>query len=77
MSTNNIGYYNEKGKIISIIIFICSSDVFPEDSEVSRLVKEVNTVIDSIPQLGMTFNLQTEIDLALQPLRSENSQLRR
>ena len=51
--------------------------MFLEDSEVSRLVKEVNVVIDSIPQLGTTFNLQTEIDLALQPLRSENSQLRR
>ena len=51
--------------------------VFLEDSEVSRLVKEVNEVIDSIPQLGTTFNLQTEMDLALQPLRSENSQLRR
>ena len=62
-----------KFNVYEVMIFC----VFPEDSEVSRLVKEVNTVIDSIPQLGTTFNLQTEIDLALQPLRSENSQLRR
>ena len=48
-----------------------------EDVEVSRLVKELDSAVDAIPQLGVTFNLQTEIDLAIQPLRSENSQLRR
>ena len=48
-----------------------------EDVEVSRLVKEIDSAVDTIPQLGVTFNLQTEIDLAIQPLRSENSQLRR
>ena len=43
----------------------------------SRLVTEIDSAVDAIPQLGVTFNLQTEIDLAIQPLRSENSQLRR
>ncbi|WAR10038.1 CCD14-like protein [Mya arenaria] len=48
-----------------------------KDVEVNRLVSDVEDTINSIPQLALTFNLQTEIDLALQPLRSENSQLRR
>ncbi|KAL4216909.1 protein localization to microtubule organizing center [Mactra antiquata] len=48
-----------------------------KDVEICRLVKEIDEAINTIPQLALTFNLQTEIDLAIQPLRSENSQLRR
>ncbi|KAH3753394.1 hypothetical protein DPMN_188030 [Dreissena polymorpha] len=50
---------------------------FTEDVEVNRLVGDLDDTVNSIPQLALTFNLQTEIDLAIQPLRSENSQLRR
>ncbi|KAK3577175.1 hypothetical protein CHS0354_037513 [Potamilus streckersoni] len=48
-----------------------------KDAEINRLVTELEQTVNSIPQLGLAFNLQTEIDLALQPLRSENCQLRR
>ncbi|XP_052235577.1 uncharacterized protein LOC127847597 isoform X2 [Dreissena polymorpha] len=48
-----------------------------KDVEVNRLVGDLDDTVNSIPQLALTFNLQTEIDLAIQPLRSENSQLRR
>ena len=61
-----------------MILSTCKSRIFlTEDVEVSRLVTEIDSAVDAIPQLGVTFNLQTEIDLAIQPLRSENSQLRR
>lgn len=48
-----------------------------KDVKICRLVKEIDEAINAIPQLASTFNIQTEIDLAMQPLRSENSQLRR
>lgn len=46
-------------------------------SEINRLVKQIQQVVNSLPQLSETFDLQTEIGLSLQPLRNENSQLRR
>ncbi|XP_061183948.1 uncharacterized protein LOC133192102 [Saccostrea echinata] len=48
-----------------------------KDKEIKRLVKEVEDTLETIPQLKSTFSLQAEIDLAIQPLRSENAQLRR
>ncbi|XP_056010334.1 uncharacterized protein LOC130051762 isoform X2 [Ostrea edulis] len=48
-----------------------------KDKEIKRLVKEVEDTLEIIPQLKSTFSLQAEIDLAIQPLRSENAQLRR
>lgn len=48
-----------------------------EDKEIKRLVKDVEDTLETIPQLKSTFSLQAEIDLAIQPLRSENAQLRR
>ncbi|XP_069108305.1 uncharacterized protein [Argopecten irradians] len=48
-----------------------------KDVEIGRLAKEVEKSLDSIPQLSATFSLQAELDLALQPLRNENAQLRR
>ncbi|XP_063418478.1 uncharacterized protein LOC134701280 [Mytilus trossulus] len=48
-----------------------------KDVEVSRLVKEVEKTIETIPTLSSKFNLMAEIDLCLQPLRNENCQLRR
>lgn len=40
-------------------------------------MKDVEDTLETIPQLKSTFSLQAEIDLAIQPLRSENAQLRR
>ena len=51
--------------------------IFSEDKEIKRLVKDVEDTLETIPQLKSTFSLQAEIDLAIQPLRSENAQLRR
>nr|XP_019927241.2 uncharacterized protein LOC105338900 isoform X2 [Crassostrea gigas] len=48
-----------------------------KDKEIKRLVKDVEDTLETIPQLKSTFSLQAEIDLAIQPLRSENAQLRR
>ncbi|XP_046376677.2 uncharacterized protein LOC124149259 [Haliotis rufescens] len=47
------------------------------ESELQYVVEDIQECIEAIPQLKPTFNLQTEVDLLLQPLRSENSQLRR
>jgi len=47
------------------------------DMEVCHLVQQINDLIEFLPQLKPTFNLEPEIGLAIQPLRSECSQLRR
>ncbi|KAK3083300.1 hypothetical protein FSP39_018841 [Pinctada imbricata] len=48
-----------------------------KDVEIARLVKEIEKTLETIPQLKSTFSLHAEIDLAIQPLRNENAQLRR
>ncbi|XP_029326059.1 coiled-coil domain-containing protein 14 isoform X2 [Mus caroli] len=48
-----------------------------EDSEVQRLVTEVEACISGLSAVGGHPNVEVEIALALQPLRSENAQLRR
>lgn len=51
--------------------------LYTGDLEICQLVQEISNLIESLPQLKITFNLQAEIDLAMQPLRIDNSQLRR
>ncbi|KAL5005634.1 hypothetical protein ScPMuIL_016792 [Solemya velum] len=46
-----------------------------KDVELNRLVREVDQSVNTIPHLNL--NLRTEVDLALQPLRTENCHLRR
>ncbi|XP_006869431.1 PREDICTED: coiled-coil domain-containing protein 14 [Chrysochloris asiatica] len=46
------------------------------DSEIQRLVTEVEACVSLLPTSGDK-NIQVEIALAMQPLRSENAQLRR
>ncbi|KAK2496981.1 hypothetical protein MC885_007948, partial [Smutsia gigantea] len=46
-----------------------------EDSEIQRLITELEACISLLPTSGNT-NIQVEIALAMQPLRSENAQLR-
>ncbi|XP_041529175.1 coiled-coil domain-containing protein 14 [Microtus oregoni] len=48
-----------------------------EDSEVQRLVTEVEACISGLSVVSGRTNIDVEIALALQPLRSENAQLRR
>nr|XP_005485203.2 coiled-coil domain-containing protein 14 isoform X2 [Zonotrichia albicollis] len=47
------------------------------DSEVLRLMSEVEDSVSLLPAVVGSRNLQAELALALQPLRSENAQLRR
>jgi uncharacterized membrane protein YgaE (UPF0421/DUF939 family) len=64
--------------LISVsLLYFLHVYLFIEDKEIKRLVKEVEDTLEIIPQLKSTFSLQAEIDLAIQPLRSENAQLRR
>ncbi|XP_066521464.1 coiled-coil domain-containing protein 14 [Hoplias malabaricus] len=48
-----------------------------QDSEAVRLISEVEQSISLLPAMVGSTNVQAEIALALQPLRSENVQLRR
>ncbi|XP_064147869.1 coiled-coil domain-containing protein 14 isoform X1 [Loxodonta africana] len=47
------------------------------DSEIQRLVTELEACISLLPTISGNTNIQVEIALAMQPLRSENAQLRR
>ncbi|XP_049484275.1 coiled-coil domain-containing protein 14 isoform X3 [Panthera uncia] len=48
-----------------------------EDSEIQRLITELEMCISLLPAISGNTNIQVEIALAMQPLRSENAQLRR
>ncbi|XP_047731905.1 coiled-coil domain-containing protein 14 isoform X2 [Prionailurus viverrinus] len=48
-----------------------------EDSEIQRLIAELEMCISLLPAISGNTNIQVEIALAMQPLRSENAQLRR
>lgn len=51
--------------------------LFCADSDAVRLISEVEESISLLPVMVGSTNIQAEIALALQPLRSENVQLRR
>ncbi|XP_036099725.1 coiled-coil domain-containing protein 14 isoform X1 [Molossus molossus] len=48
-----------------------------EDSEIQRLITELEACVSLLPATSGTTDIQVEIALAMQPLRSENAQLRR
>ncbi|XP_009982081.1 PREDICTED: coiled-coil domain-containing protein 14 [Tauraco erythrolophus] len=48
-----------------------------DDSEMLRLMNEIEDCVSLLPAVVGSMNIQAEIALALQPLRSENAQLRR
>ncbi|XP_074857791.1 coiled-coil domain-containing protein 14 isoform X2 [Carettochelys insculpta] len=48
-----------------------------DDSEILRLIHEVEDCVSVLPAVVGSTNVQAEIALAIQPLRSENAQLRR
>ncbi|ESP00843.1 hypothetical protein LOTGIDRAFT_173034 [Lottia gigantea] len=60
--------------LLAELLEVCDID---GDPDMCQLAQDLSNTLESIPQLKLTFNLQTEIELALQPLRTENSQLRR
>lgn len=66
LSKNNLQYY-----FYSYLLPLV------EDSEVQRLMTELEACISLLPAISGNTNIQVEIALAMQPLRSENAQLRR
>ncbi|KAM6268565.1 coiled-coil domain-containing protein 14 isoform 2-T2 [Porphyrio hochstetteri] len=48
-----------------------------DDSEMLRLMDEIDDCVSLLPAVVGSTNIQAEVALALQPLRSENAQLRR
>ncbi|XP_055424390.1 coiled-coil domain-containing protein 14 isoform X1 [Bubalus kerabau] len=48
-----------------------------EDSEIQRVITELEMCISLLPAISANTNIQVEIALAMQPLRSENAHLRR
>ncbi|ELR58043.1 Coiled-coil domain-containing protein 14 [Bos mutus] len=48
-----------------------------EDSEIQRVITELEMCISLLPAVSANRNIQVEIALAMQPLRSENAHLRR
>ncbi|XP_008568126.1 PREDICTED: coiled-coil domain-containing protein 14 [Galeopterus variegatus] len=48
-----------------------------EDSEIQRLITEVEACVSMLPAVSVSTDIEVEIALAMQPLRSENAQLRR
>nr|XP_005279877.1 coiled-coil domain-containing protein 14 isoform X1 [Chrysemys picta bellii] len=48
-----------------------------DDSEILRIIHEVEDCVSLLPAVVGSTNVQAEIALAIQPLRSENAQLRR
>ncbi|KAF3827489.1 hypothetical protein GH733_002975, partial [Mirounga leonina] len=53
-----------------------AKNVNQKDSEIQRLITELEACISLLPALSGNTNIQVEIALAMQPLRSENAQLR-
>ncbi|XP_071505271.1 uncharacterized protein [Diadema antillarum] len=47
------------------------------DMQTQDLLSELEEVVETLPYTSLGRDLQTEVSLALQPMRSENSQLRR
>ncbi|XP_042638055.1 coiled-coil domain-containing protein 14 [Orycteropus afer afer] len=74
----NVNQTTEKIRTIKYLLGELKSLVAEQgDSEIQRLVTEVETCISLLPEVSGNTNVQVEIALAMQPLRSENAQLRR
>ncbi|KAL7991790.1 hypothetical protein Chor_016046, partial [Crotalus horridus] len=63
-------------------LITCENNIFPcfpltEDSETLGVLDEIDDTTSLLPAAFENTNVQAEIALALQPLRSENAQLRR
>ncbi|XP_008980327.3 coiled-coil domain-containing protein 14 isoform X3 [Callithrix jacchus] len=74
----NVNEIAEKVRIIKYLLGELKALVAEkEDSEIQRLVTEMEACISILPAVSGNTDNQIEIALAMQPLRSENAQLRR
>ncbi|XP_021788815.1 coiled-coil domain-containing protein 14 isoform X3 [Papio anubis] len=74
----NVNETAEKVRIIKYLLGELKALVAEqEDSEIQRLVTEMEASISVLPAVSGNTDIQVEIALAMQPLRSENAQLRR
>ncbi|EHB00940.1 Coiled-coil domain-containing protein 14 [Heterocephalus glaber] len=74
----NVNQTAEKVKTIKYLLRELKALVAEqEDSEIQRLVTEVEACITGLLAVSGNIDIQVEIALAMQPLRSENAQLRR
>ncbi|CAH6792291.1 coiled-coil domain-containing protein 14 [Phodopus roborovskii] len=74
----NVSHTAEKVRIAKCLLGELKALVTEqEDSEVERLVTEIEACISGFSAVSGHPNVEVEIALALQPLRSENAQLRR
>lgn len=62
---------------VSMFMRSFSPSPLADDSEMLRLMSEIEDCVSLLPAVAGSTNVQAEIALALQPLRSENAQLRR
>ncbi|XP_040340659.1 coiled-coil domain-containing protein 14 isoform X1 [Herpailurus yagouaroundi] len=76
--TKNVNQSAEKVRTIKYLLGELKALVAEqEDSEIQRLIRELEMCISLLPAISGNTNIQVEIALAMQPLRSENAQLRR
>ncbi|XP_014937777.1 coiled-coil domain-containing protein 14 isoform X2 [Acinonyx jubatus] len=76
--TKNVNQSAEKVRTIKYLLGELKALVAEqEDSEIQRLITELEMCISLLPAISGNTNIQVEIALAMQPLRSENAQLRR
>uniref|UniRef100_A0A2K5Q5S7 Coiled-coil domain containing 14 n=1 Tax=Cebus imitator TaxID=2715852 RepID=A0A2K5Q5S7_CEBIM len=74
----NVNKIAEKVRVIKYLLGELKALVAEkEDSEIQRLVTEMEACISILPAVSGNTDIQVEIALAMQPLRSENAQLRR
>uniref|UniRef100_A0A8C5YKR0 Coiled-coil domain containing 14 n=1 Tax=Microcebus murinus TaxID=30608 RepID=A0A8C5YKR0_MICMU len=74
----NVNQTSEKVRTIKYLLGELKALVAEqEDSEIQRLVTEVEAYVSVLPAVNGYTDIQVEIALAMQPLRSENAQLRR
>nr|XP_055239811.1 coiled-coil domain-containing protein 14 isoform X10 [Gorilla gorilla gorilla] len=74
----NVNKTAEKVRIIKYLLGELKALVAEqEDSEIQRLITEMEACISVLPTVSGNTDIQVEIALAMQPLRSENAQLRR
>ncbi|XP_030436231.1 coiled-coil domain-containing protein 14 [Gopherus evgoodei] len=67
----------QKVKTIKYLLGELKALADQDDSEILRLIHEVEDCVSLLPAVVGSTNVQAEIALAIQPLRSENAQLRR
>ncbi|XP_061022971.1 coiled-coil domain-containing protein 14 isoform X2 [Dama dama] len=73
----NVNQSAEKFRTIKYLLGELKALVAEQDSEIQRLITELEMCISLLPAVSANTNTQIEIALAMQPLRSENAHLRR